>query len=186
MKKVLLKFRVKKKLLVKFRNQNQGRITLKAGWSQDQLDLKKKIYIYICRVSVFRPGPLQWICREWVQKLGSDEATASFGGEKYTEPNGPTSQGERAPRPKTGTPNSSRIPRASLLSMGLLASPLCFGWSLLLYTPLFRSSSSYTCQSSMSILERMSHRPLFLTPCELLWPPPHCPGVTSTSTGSGC
>ena len=50
MKKVLLKFRVKKKNLVKFRNQNQGRITLKAGWSQDQPDLKKKkknIYIYV-------------------------------------------------------------------------------------------------------------------------------------------
>ena len=75
-----------------------------------------------CRVLVFGPGPFQWICREWVQKLGFDEATACFGGEKYTEPDGPTSQGERVPRPRTGIPNFSRIPRASLLSMGLLAS----------------------------------------------------------------
>ena len=35
----------------------------------------------------------------------------------------------------------------SLLSLGLL-----FGWSLLLFIPLFRSFSSYTCQSSMPIL----------------------------------
>ena len=61
--------------------------------------------------------------REWVQKLGSDEATACFGSEKYTEPDDPTSQGERVPHPRTGTLNSSRIPGASLLSMGLLASP---------------------------------------------------------------
>ena len=76
-----------------------------------------------CRVSVFRPGPLQWICREWVQKLGSDEAMACFGGEKYTESNGPTSQGERTPRPRMGTPNSSCIPGACLLSLGLLLLP---------------------------------------------------------------
>ena len=133
-------------------------------------------------------GPIQWICREWVQKLGSDKATACFGGEKYTESDSPTSQEERTPRPRTGTPNFSRIPRASLLSLGLLflLSPSCFGWSLLLYIPLFRSSSSYTCQSSMPILECTSHRPLFLALCELLWPPSHCSGVTSTSMGSGC
>ena len=35
-----------------------------------------------CRDSVFGPGPLQWICREWVQKLGSDEATTCFWGWK--------------------------------------------------------------------------------------------------------
>ena len=75
-----------------------------------------------CRVSVFGPSPLQWIYKELVQKLGSNKATACFGIEKYTEPDGPTSQGERAPRPRTGTPNSPRIPEASLLSLGLLAS----------------------------------------------------------------
>ena len=64
--------------------------------------------------------------------------------------------------------------------------PPCFGWSLLLYIPLFHSFSSYTYQSFMSILECTSHWPLFLALCELLWPPLHYPGVTSTSMGSEC
>ena len=55
-----------------------------------------------------------------------------------------------------------------------------------LYILLFRSSSTYTCQSSMPILECTSHRLLFLVLCELLWPPLPCPGVTSTLMGSGC
>ena len=34
-----------------------------------------------CRVTVFGLGPIQWICREWVRKLGSDkETTCSEGG----------------------------------------------------------------------------------------------------------
>ena len=111
-----------------------------------------------------------------------------LGGEKYTESDSPTSQGERTLRLRTGTPNSSHIPGASLLSLGLLLLPPspCFGWSLLLYIPLFCSSSFYTCQSSMPILECTSHQPLFLALCELLWPPSHCPRVTSTSMESGC
>ena len=76
-------------------------------------------YIY-CRVSIFGPSPLQWICREWVQKLGSDEATTCFGGKKHAESSGPTSQGEGTPRPRTGTPNSSCTPRAPSLFLGLL------------------------------------------------------------------
>ena len=72
------------------------------------------------RVLIFRPGPLQWICREWDQKLGSDGTTACSGGEKYAESDGPTSQGERTPCPRMWTPNSSRIPGASLLSLGIL------------------------------------------------------------------
>ena len=28
-----------------------------------------------CRVTIFGSSPLQWICREWGQKLGSDEMT---------------------------------------------------------------------------------------------------------------
>ena len=63
---------------------------------------------------------------------------------------------------------------------------LSFLRSLLLYIILFCSSSSYTCQSSMPILECMSHQPLFLALCELLWPPLHCPRVTSTLMVSGC
>ena len=61
-----------------------------------------------------------------------------------------------------------------------------FGRSLLLYILFLRSSSSYTCQSSMPILECTSHRLLFLVLCEPLWPQSLCPGVTSTSMGSGC
>ena len=70
-------------------------------------------------------------------------------------------------------------------SLSFLVVPL-FGWSLLLYIPHFRSSSSYTCQSSIPILKYMSHQPFFLALCELLWPPLPCPRVTSTSMGSGC
>ena len=55
-----------------------------------------------CRVTVFGPSPLQWICREWIQKLGSDEATTCFGDEKHTKSGDPTSQGEGTPRPRTG------------------------------------------------------------------------------------
>ena len=55
----------------------------------------------------------------------------------------------------------------------------------LLFILLFRSSSSYTCQSSILVLECTSHRPLFLALNKLLWPPSHCPRVTSTSMGSG-
>ena len=54
-----------------------------------------------CRVTVFGLSLLQWICRKWVQKLGSDEATTCFRGEKHTESGGPTSQGEGTPRSRT-------------------------------------------------------------------------------------
>lgn len=54
------------------------------------------------------------------------------------------------------------------------------GRSPILYIPSFGLSSFYTCQSSMSILECTSHRPLFLTLCELLWLRQHCLEVTST------
>ena len=68
----------------------------------------------ICRVTVFGPSPLQWICREWVQKLGSDKVTTCFGGEKHTESGGPTSQGEGTPRSRTGIPNPSRLNKSLL------------------------------------------------------------------------
>ena len=64
--------------------------------------------------------------------------------------------------------------------------PPFFVRSLLLYILLFRSSSSYTCQSSMPILKCTSHRPFFLAPCELLWPSSHCLGVISTLMVLGC
>ena len=81
----------------------------------------------LCRVIIFWPSPLQWICREWVKKLGSDEATTCFEGEKYTESDNPTYQGERAPCPKTRTPNSPRIPGASLIFLGILVPPPALG-----------------------------------------------------------
>ena len=74
---------------------------------------------------------------------------------------------------------------ASLLFLGLLP-PFFIVRSLLLYIILFCSSSSYTCQSSMPILECTSYRPFFLALCELLSPPSYCPGVTSTLMVSGC
>ena len=108
--------------------------------------------------------------------------------EKRTGSDGPRSQGEGTPRPRTRIPSSSRIPGASLLFPGP-PSPMPFSFfvrSLLLYILLLHSSSSYTCRSSMPILECTSHRPLFLALCELLWPPSYCPRVTSTSMGLGC
>ena len=73
---------------------------------------------------VFGPSPLQWICREWVQKLGFDEATACFRGEKHTESGDLMSQGEGTPSSRTRIPNSSHAPSASFLSLGL---PLFLG-----------------------------------------------------------
>ena len=94
----------------------------------------------------------------------------------------PNVPGRRDPLLEDGnTPIPLDHAGASLLSLGL---PL-FGWSLLLFIPLFRSSSSYTCQSSMPILKCTSPQPFFLVLCKLLWPPSPCPGVTSTSKGVG-
>ena len=82
--------------------------------------------------------------------MGSDEATACFGGEKYTESDGPTSQRERTPRPRTGTPNFSRIPGASLLSLGLLP-------------PFFFSLGDLCCYISLSSIH---HPPTLVShPC---------------------
>ena len=95
---------------------------------------------YLCRVAVFRLGPLQWICRELVQKLGSDEATARFGGEKHTESGGPTSQGEGTPRSRTGIHNSSRTPGAPFLALAslffLVVPPLLWVISVVIYSSL--------------------------------------------------
>ena len=101
----------------------------------------------------------------------------------------PKEKGRLARGRKLPTPLASQEPPSfpwAFQPTSPLPPPPRFGWSLLLYTPLFRSSSFYTCQSSTPILECMFHRPLFLALCELLWPPPHRLGVTSTSMGSGC
>ena len=92
-----------------------------------------------------------------------------------------------AQRPKEKRPlgPTSQEPLSFLWAFLLFSPPLLWVISVVIY-PLFRSSSSYTCQSFMPILECTSLRPLFLVLCELLWPPSHCLGVTSTSMGSGC
>ena len=93
-----------------------------------------------CRVSVFKPSPLQRICRELVQKFGSNGATVCFGGEKYTELDGPTSQ-EKGPLTQEcelPTPLASQEPLsflwASRLSFFLL--PLLWVISVVIYPSL--------------------------------------------------
>ena len=76
--------------------------------------------------------------------------------------------------------NPSRSRRSLLPVSG---PPSLFGRSLLLFIPLFRSSSSYTYQSSMPILRCTSSQLFFLALCKLLWPSSPCPEVTSTSKG---
>ena len=127
--------------------------------------------------------------------MGFDETTACFGDEKHTESGGPTSQGEGTPRSRIGMRQPLSVtqePPSCLLASLFLDLPLLpsrppfFVRSLLLYILLFCSFSSYTYQSSMSILECTSHRPFFLALCELLWPLSHCPGVTSILMMLGC
>ena len=57
----------------------------------------------ICRVKIFEPSPLQWICREWGQKLGCDETMTCFGDERHTKSSGPIVPGRRDPSLKDGT-----------------------------------------------------------------------------------
>ena len=86
-----------------------------------------------------------------------------------TEPNGPTPWGKGLLIREYEFPPHTTSPRPAPLVR-----------SLILYIPPFSSSSSYTCQSSMPILECTSHRPFLLMLCELLWPRQHCLDVTST------
>ena len=79
----------------------------------------------MCRVTVFGPSPLQWICGEWIQKLGFDKATACFGGKEHTESDGPASQGEGTPRSRMGIPNRSR----SHVSLLPFSGPPSSSWS---------------------------------------------------------
>ena len=108
-----------------------------------------------------------------------------------------STQNRAAQRPKEKGPlargrkctNPSWSHRTSFLSLVLpllSGRPPFFVRSLLLYIILFCSSSPDTCQSSMPILQCTSHRPFFLALCELLWPPSHCLGVTSTLVVSRC
>ena len=142
-----------------------------------------------CRVTVFRPSPLQWICREWVWKLGSNKATAcSEEGKTYRirRPKGPRKKGTLAQGLESLTPLASQGPLSFSLGSFSFFHPPFSVRSLLWYILLLHSSSFYTCRSSILILECTSHRPLFLALCELLWPPSRCPRVISTSTGLRC
>ena len=89
---------------------------------------------------VFGPNLLQWICREWVQKLGSDEATACFGDEKHTESGGPTSQGEGTPCSRTGMRQPLLVtqepPSCFWASLSFLVVPLLSEISVVIYPPL--------------------------------------------------
>ena len=86
---------------------------------------------------VFGPNLLQWICREWVQKLGSDEATACFGDEKHTESGGPTSQGEGTPCSRIGMRQPLLVtqepPSCFWTSLSFLAVPLLCEISIVIY-----------------------------------------------------
>ena len=153
--------------------QKNLRLLLPQYFHKQNPNLGDKCYC-MCRVTVFGPSPLQWICREWGQKLGCDETTACFGDERHTK-----SGGLIVPRRRDA---SFCAPHFFLSLPPLFCAPF-FGWSLLLFISLFRSSSSYTCQSSMPILKCTSPQPFFLALCELLWPSSPCLGVTSTSKG---
>ena len=130
-----------------------------------------------CRVTVFGPSPLQLICREWDQKLGSDEATDCVRDERHTESGSPTSQGEGTPCSRTGICQSLSITQES---------PFCLWASSLggLCCYLFLSSvhSPHTLVNH-PCLSCTSPQSFFLALCGLLWPLLPCPGVTSTSKG---
>ena len=89
-------------------------------------------------------------------------------------------QNQTAQRPE-GKGSSSEDMNSHLVSLlkSTLQPPSFCGRSLMLYITSFGSSSSYTCQSPMPILECTSHRPLLLVLYELLWPRQHSPKVTS-------
>ena len=92
---------------------------------------------------------------------------------------GPLARGRESPTPLGHT-------GASFLSLGLslLLSRPPFFWviSVVIY-----SSLPFILLLHLSVIHAYSqvHVPS-LALCELLWPPPHCPGVTSISMGSGC
>ena len=126
-----------------------------------------------------------WALMRWWLVLGMKNTHNRVA--QHPKERGPLARGRECANPswshKSILPVSG--PPCFWASLSFLAIPL-FGWSLLLYIPVFRSSSSYTCQSSIPILKCTSHQPFFLALCELLWPPSSCSGVTSTSMGSGC
>ena len=122
-------------------------------------------------------GAKSWAAMRWQLVLGM-KGTQNRAGQS-SQGEGPFARGRECTNPLSITQKPSSCFWASLL---FFPRPL-FGWSLLLFIHLFRSSSSYTCQSSIPLLKCTSPQPSFLALCELLWPPSPCPGVTSTSKG---
>ena len=60
---------------------------------------------------------LQWICRKYGQKLGSDETTACFRDETHTKSSGPIVPGRRDPSLEDGNAPTSSRSRKSLSSV---------------------------------------------------------------------
>ena len=83
----------------------------------------RRIFVFVFKIvcvgSRFSDrSPLQWICTEWVQKLGSNKATTCFGGEntqnrvaQRPKEKGPLVRGRESPTPLGHT-------RACFLSLG--------------------------------------------------------------------
>ena len=91
--------------------------------------------IPICRVSVFKPGPLQWICRELVQKLGSDEATACFGGWKILRTEQPNVPRRKDTSPEDGNSQLLSHPR----SLPHFSGPSCFPFLWMIFVVIYPS-----------------------------------------------
>ena len=103
----------------------------------------------ICRVTVFEPSPLQWICREWGQKLGCDEMTACFGDERHTKLSSPIVPGRRDPSLEDGdapTPSRSRRSLPPLFRAPSLGGLCCYLFLSSVHPP--PTLVSHSCLSS--------------------------------------
>ena len=100
--------------------------------------IKMEFHITLCRVAVFRPGLLQWICREWVQKLGFDEATTCFGDGKHIESTAqhPREEGSLTQGRESPTPLASQKPLSFLWASFFLAVLLFWVISIVIYSSL--------------------------------------------------
>ena len=103
----------------------------------------------ICRVTVFEPSPLQWICREWGQKLGCDEMTACFGDKMHTESSGLIVPGRRDPSLEDKnalTPSRSRRSLPPLFRAPSLGGLCCYLFLSSVHPP--PTLVSHSCLSS--------------------------------------
>ena len=156
--------------------------------SVEDLNLINQCSLGNCRVTVFRPSPvtdgIQAQRTYYNEFVESGSKSWALMGQQLVLKLGMIKQELRIQHQTAQCPRgkgfSSEDMNSHLVSLPRSTlQPLC-GRSLMLYITSFSSSSPYTCQSSMLILKCMSHRPLLLALCELLWPRQHCPRVTST------